>query len=266
MKQTTKQPYNYATCIGILMVLLILPTTILAIPDSDINDFKSSIRAQFKFDEYYNSTNPRALALTSYFNSSMYYYIVLRSSSPDIAPYDDYYIKFKCYGDAIATEFHTTDYDTWRTAGQISFKKQYLLISGDVAYDGTNLSDQATYCEIFNASGLVATNNAAYTTLTIELVPILSSGNVITLTYFCEDAARKSLISKEMDAIGSIIGINVNVFSSLWIIAQILAVILIVIGVPILAILLIRWAIYKITGKVIFQKKEQNTYEINEDE
>jgi len=49
---------------------------------------------------------------------------------------------------------------------------------------------------------------------------------------------------------------NINIFYTLFIVAQILAIIFVVIGIPILVFLMIRWTIWKTTGRRILAPRE----------
>lgn len=217
-----------------------------AIPESDLYNFKSSVRSYAKFDDYGGSTSTRSYEIKSFYNESDSFYFVVRASAGDIKPYDDFFLRVWCSGDSLPTEFHTTDYDSWVSNGQITFKRNFY-ISYTEMYDDVSVPAMMSGCEIYSASGLVVDGNAGYTTFYVDMVPILPTV-VITLDAFCTDERRVNLTGRLESGILLVLQNNTNFLYTMWIIVQVVAVIAIVIGVPVFILLMIRWAIWRITG------------------
>jgi hypothetical protein len=224
-----------------------------AIPESDIYKFKSAVRGYMTFDEFMgNSTDDRALVLKSFDNGSISFYVVLRANVGDAPPYDDFYVRMRCSGDALPLEFHTTDYASWNKVGQISFKRTYDV--GYVEqYDNLSMPAILSSCQIESASGLAVDGNLGYTDFYMEMVPILST-NVITLDEYCTGERRVNVTGNIKNSILLVLTNNVNFIYTLWILFQIMAVIIVVIGVPVMVLLLIRWALWRLAGFKLFER------------
>lgn len=235
---------------GVFAVLL--SGVVSAIPESDLYKFKSSVRGYAKFDEYGGSTSTRSYTIKSFYNESDSFYFVIRASVGDIKPYDDFFVRVWCSGDSLPTEFHTTDYDSWASNGQITFKRAYYTSYSEI-YDNLSITASKSGCEIYSASDLVVDGNAGYTMFYVDMIPVLPTA-VITLDQFCADEQRVNLTGRLTSGILIVLQNNVNFLYTLWIIVQVMAVIVIVIGVPVFILLMIRWAIWRITGFKLFDR------------
>lgn len=245
-----KNLVGFAAC---FMVVFFIVSSASAIPEEELYNFRSSVTGIFYFDEFNPPALTRIVYLDSLHNASLDYYVVIRKNVNDVKPYDDFFVSFLCGDDVIPTEFHTTDYSSWVETGQVSFKKSYFQITS-AAFPYGNLTSFYTYCYVVNANGLVTDNNVGYTQFNLDLVPVTTIA-VRTVASYCEEAAITDAINAEEDAIAGIVGNNINFFQTFFIIFQILAVVLVVLGVPIMIFLLIRWAIWKITGVRILERR-----------
>jgi len=239
-------------CLVAGVFALMFSGAVAAIPESDLYNFKSSVRSYAKFDDYGGSTSTRSYEIKSFYNESDSFYFVVRASAGDIKPYDDFFLRVWCSGDSLPTEFHTTDYDSWVSNGQISFKRNYYTSYNEI-YDNISISARKSGCEIYSATDLIVNNNAGYTTFYVDMVPILITP-VITFDQFCTDERRANITGSLKDGILIVLQNNTNFLYTLWIIFQVLAVIVIVIGVPVFILLMIRWAIWRITGFKLFER------------
>jgi len=238
------------------LALLALAQQSLAIPDSDIYNFRSSMTASFYFDDY-NPTNngysiTRYAALHAFFNESQYYYVIIRASEADSPPYDDFYISFTCDNDPDVA-FHTTDYTSWVESGQISFKRQFTF-SEYMSYANATMLSMLSYCTITNANSLVPDGNSGYTTFRLDLVPSTASA-VTTLEAYCDEASLHTAVDTELSTLASIVDVNIKFISTIFTVFQILAVIIVVLGIPIVVLLAIRFVIWKITGHRLFERE-----------
>jgi hypothetical protein len=225
-----------------------------AIPESDLYHFKSAVREYVPFDAYVaNMSHGRYYFLKQFWNSSDSYYMVLRVNAGDTPPYDDFFVRFICSGDSLPTEFHTTDYPSWVSDGQISVKRGYFYFYDEV-YDTVSIPAAISSCQILTASNLTVSGNAGYTTFNLELVPTLNT-IVITLDQFCSDRKRANLTGRIGAGILTVLENNVNFLYTLWIVFQVIGVIVIVIGVPVFVLLLIRWAVWRISGHKMFERR-----------
>lgn len=251
-----KKQLGLGVCIAALFFLAV---TVSAIPDTEIYNFKASATGIFLFDEHNptydgNHSIVRQIELYTFFNESQYYYIVIRKNPADVYPYDDFYISFACDLEPI-TAFHTTDYTSWVESGQISFKKRFTG-SYDVEYvNGTTLTANHGYCYVTESYGLTVNGNTGYTTFNVDLVPVTISA-VMTLESYCEEASLQDTITGELSAFENILANNLNFITTLFIIFEILAVVFVSLGIPIMVFMLVRWAIWKITGHRLLDRKE----------
>lgn len=241
-----------------IVAFCFLAFTVSAIPDTEIYNFRASATAVFLFDEYNPSYDGihdtlREIDLYVFFNESQYYYVLIRGVSADVSPYDDFFVSFSCDGEP-ATSFHTTDYTSWVESGQISFKKQFNPAIVTVDYGNATIDALYSYCQIYSANSLVVDGNSGYTQFNVDLVPVTTSA-VTTLERYCEEAALQDTITAELSAINTIFTNNVNFITTLFTVFQILALIFVVLGIPIMVLLLVRWVIWKVTGMRILERK-----------
>jgi hypothetical protein len=230
-----------------IVITLVLMTYASAIPESDINKFRASGRETMKFDAYTN--NSRTVEVRSFQQSSSTFYLVFRANPGDVAPYDDFYVRFECDGDVIPAEFHTTDYPSWVATGIVSIGRTYRY-NGTIMYINATwgmLDAQWSSCRIISATGLVVIGNAGYATFNVETVPVLGTV-VITLDLLCADEKRANLTAQVVDGIFSVFNVNLDILNIAFIILQTLAVIFVVIGVPATIFLLIRWVVWRMSG------------------
>jgi len=248
-----KKLFGLGMCFAALFFLAV---TASAIPDTEIYNFKASVTGIFKFDEYnyYNNnySMTRTVQLYTFFNESQYYYAIVRANPADVSPYDEFDITFFCDGEPY-TSFTTTDYTSWVESGQISFKKRFGSITTR-SYGNSTLSANEAYCTIISASGLVVDGNVGYTTFNLDIVPVTTTA-VTTVESYCEEEALRDTVTAELAAIDTIFNTNVNFVTTLFIVFQILAIVAVVLGVPILLFMLLRWAIWKITGIRILERR-----------
>ena len=236
----------------VLLVSLVLASSVSAIPEADLDKFRASGRYYALFDTFAGN-DTQYFTAKAFHNDSDNFYIVFRANVGDAPPYDDFYISFNCLGDGIPTEFHTTDYPSWEEAGFVTFLKGYEFEVQEY-YDGVNISMSWSYCSLNSATSLVTSGNNPYTTFYVEVVPVLDT-KVMTLEMYCSDEGRNALIDQLRNGIWSVLEKNVNFLYTIWIVFQIIAVILVVLGIPILIFMLIRWAVWRVSGHKLFERR-----------
>jgi hypothetical protein len=243
---------------SLVLFLFILSIPVQAIPDTDIYNFRAVGSQTFVFDEYCTGSEcNRTIRLKSFHNFSNSFYIMFRHHTGDAEPYDSYNIEFRCSGDALPLAFNTNDYAGWEERGIISFKREFGTYVDGNSYDNITIDTHYSDCEIISANSLTVDGNTGYTTFTVEVVPILDAGSVTTVQTYCETEARNDLIANLQSGIWTVLENNINFFFTIWIIAQTLGIILVVIGIPVLVFLMIRWAIWKVTGIKLLERKEK---------
>lgn len=237
--------------LGLALVMSIIMIQFVdAIPEADIYMFRASARAIMKFDDYVNITDVRFVNLKTFHNDSAYYYMVIRANPGDVAPYDDFYLRFQCQGDALSTELHTTDYTSWTESGMISFKRQFNNPYIE-QYDGVPIDAQSAWCQIYSADDLIVNGNTGYTKFYVEMVPLLYQ-RVQTIEDYCGEEERVELVDNIQFGIQSVLQNNIDFLSVNWVIFQIIAMIAVVLGIPVMLFMLIRWAMWRIAGIRIF--------------
>lgn len=240
-----------------LIITLLSVSSVSAIPEADIDKFKSSGRSTFLFDDYANLSFVRDLGVKSFPENVLdmeSYYVVIRRNAGDALPYDDFFVRYQCSGDATPIELHTTDYPSWVENGIVtSIKRNYYFTGESEYYDNSTINVSYAWCQVYSATDLVVDNNAGYTEFYFEIVPVHEQF-VVTVPSWCGDDARADLITGLQTGIGSVLENNANFVYTLWIVFQIIAVILIVLGIPVLIFMLIRWAIWRISGFKILER------------
>lgn len=243
-----------------IFFLAVAPSFAAAIPESDLYYFQGASRDTFKFDSYFNGTASRATTLNALHNASSSYYIVIRANAGDVFPYDDFSVQFHCIGDGVDTFVRTIDYPSWVASGQVSMKRSYVLEINRTYGNVTGNIKQAT-CEIVSAGDLIPSNNTGYTTFNFELVP-LTQTKVVTVQAACEDEARGTLIGNLVNGTVNVVSNNVNIITTFWIVVQIVAIVFIFIGIPVLLLLFIRWVIFKVAGRKILWGGDESIHNV----
>jgi len=238
--------------LSVMLAVMLVPT-VLAIPESDSDSFRTSFRRNVQLDAYYNSSFLQSIGMQVYaLNLSTSYYFVMRRNPADIYPYDDMNVCFICTADYLDTCFYTRDYPSWTENGQISFLKTgYAEVNR--TYNGTVRVVDFVQCTVKSVTDVSYDGNGAYAYLMAEMIPRINT-QFTTIQRQCETDSAQAVIAKELEGINTVIGVNVNVWNTLFIMFQINAVIFVVFVIPVMIFLMLRWFIFKITGHKMLER------------
>lgn len=251
-KYNNKVMMGKVLLVSLVFILLLLPTA-LAIPTGVADDFKLTVREQVDIDAYWNSSERRIVILDTYFNLSSSYYITIRKNPADVYPYDNFKVCLECYGDYIDTCVYVDDYSSWVQNGQISFFQSEMLQTTHT-FGNLTVNMSRGYCFIDELSDFTLENNGEYSYIYVELIPLLDV-KFTTINTYCETKSANDLITAELTGIQNVFDVNVNFFYTLYIMFQIIALITVVIGAPIMVFVMIRWMVWKVTGHKMLERR-----------
>ena len=237
--------------VSLAFFLLLLPMAF-AIPSGVADEFKMTIREKVDIDDYWNSSERRIVVLDSYFNLSSSYYVVLRRNPADAYPYDNFRVCIECYGDYLPTCIYAKDYPSWVQNGQISFFRSDMFRT-EYTFGNLTINMSRGYCFIDELDDFTLENNGEYPYVYLELIPLLDV-RFTTINTYCETKSARDLITAELTGIGTVISANVNIIYTLYLMFQIIAIVLVTIGAPILIFLMIKWAVWKISGHKLLER------------
>jgi hypothetical protein len=241
-----------ATVLGVLLAVMLMPS-VFAIPESDSDSFRTSFRRQIQLDAYYNSSWYQTIAVQVFQgNLSPSYYFVVRRNPADAFPYDDMQVCFACQGDYLDTCLYTTDYPSWNENGQISFlRSDYAEVNR--TYNGTIRSVNYARCSVISVTDVGYDGNGAYAYIIAEMIPRITL-QFTTIQRQCETDSAKAVIAEELEGINVVVSTNVDIWSTLFIMFQIGAVIFMVFVLPLMVFIMIKWVVFRVTGHKILER------------
>ena len=240
-----------AIVLAVMLAVMLIPS-VMAIPESDSDTFRTSFRRQVQLDSYYTSSWYQHVGLQVFTGVSTDYYFIVRKNPADVYPYDNMKVCFACAGDYLDTCIYTRDYPSWTENGQISFlRSDYAEVNR--TYNGTIRSVNYARCSVNSVADVTYDGNGAYSYIIIEMIARVSN-QFTTIQRQCETDSAQAVIAKEMAGINTVIGTNVNVFFTLFLMFQIGAVIFVVFVLPIMIFLMMKWFVYKITGHKMLER------------
>jgi hypothetical protein len=240
-----------AIVLAVMLAVVLIPS-VMAIPESDSDTFRTSFRREVQLDSYYNSSWYQHVGLQVFTGVSSNYYFVMRRNPADMYPYDDMKVCFACAGDYLDTCIYTRDYPSWTENGQISFlRSDYAEVNR--TYNGTIRAVSYARCSVNTVADVSYDGNGAYSYIIVEMIPRIST-QFTTIQRQCETDSAQAVISEELEGISTVISTNVSIWYTLFLMFQIGAVIFVVFVLPIMVFLMMKWFVYKITGHKMLER------------
>jgi hypothetical protein len=235
---------------ALLMCILIVPCLGQSVegaisPLAPLFTFEMSVQGEVWLDG-----NATEIELVTLHESSSSWLLYLRRNSADVYPYDNISISISCNDASSPTTFYSTDYTDWVNNGSIAVNFNFQDESYDIYYNEIDFTGKQSDCEI-SADSVAFYNNSAYNTIDVEMIPYLGVLEFISCTGV--DSAQIG-IADEMNSMTTMMA---DIWDIAWIVYSIGIVVVGVFGIPILVFMLIRWAIYKLSGIKLIERKER---------
>jgi hypothetical protein len=169
----------------------------------------------------------------------------------DASPYDNLSVTLEC--DGSSTTFDTIDYSQWESDGVLSIEFPYGDESYDVQYNEVTFTGKYSRCEVSVSDygvGSYVNNTGNYTSLGVEMIPYLAVVEFINCS--AVDTAEMNIIAD----LTSLVEMMQDVWTLLWLVYSIFIMVFAVFMIPIFIFILIRWAIYRITGFRLVERRD----------
>lgn len=234
-----------------ILALIISPTFATAdlSPNAPTNSFEMAIEQVVRIDG-----DAGSMSLVSFHESSQNWVLFFRHATADVSPYDNLKLTFTCNGQT-SSPINTTQYDQWVDDGILSIEFPYDDLNYPVTYNERDFTGKYSRCDImiedYNASSYLGNNTGSYTGLTVEMIPFLS---VIEFVNCTGESFVEIGITNELSGI---VTMMTDAWSIAWVIYSIFIVVFAVFMIPIFVFILIRWAIFRITGYRLIERKDR---------
>jgi len=199
---------------------------------------------------YMNSSVTTTMQINAFHGSSETWKFYIEGLGSDNPPYDNITIQVDCTSGDSAV-FDTTDYPEWVEHGYLEIPLIYEDEDDVIRYNSIPLESKTVRCD-FTALGFNFTNNTAYNTRKIHMIPYLASIEFIECTGFDDNFG----ISFTGDVM-TLVTMMEDCWEIAWYTYSIFAIIFVVIGVPLLVFIILRWAIYRLTGYKLIERRER---------
>jgi hypothetical protein len=199
---------------------------------------------------YINDT-PFDLGLMAFHGSSSNWILFYKHNDFDDPPYDNLSLTVECNGESPVT-FQTTAYQDWVDYGVLSIEFPYAAGSVGVTYNSVSFTGKFSRCSVSVADYPSSYDNNTYTYnyIDAEMIPFLNTLEFVT----CTDAGNAEI--SILDEIDMLVTMMSGFWTIAWLVFSILIVVVGVFMVPIFVFILIRWAIYRLSGFRLIERKE----------
>lgn len=193
------------------------------------------------------------LDIFAFHQSSVSWVLFFRNNPVDIYPYDNLSVTVEC-DDMGAVSFDLTEYQSWVNEGILSVLMSYDDASESINYNDVVFTAKNSECLISigdHGAGSYVNNSHTYSTLEVEMIPYLSTMEDIDCSDV--DSAELTIVNE----LSLITGMMVGSWNILWLIYSIFIVIFAVFMIPISIFILMRWAIFRLTGFKLVERKDR---------
>lgn len=236
---------------GILLAVIALclvPTMVGADlnPNVPLVQFEMSVRRLYVINDA-----PAKVDILSFHQSSQNWMLYLENDIFDDYPYDNLTLNIACDGQSVSVD--TTDYDEWVDNGTLSITFPYGDDVYQISYNDVTFGASRSDCELsvsdYGASSYV-NNTYDYTVIEMQLLPLLSTVEFVNCSYADTDEIG---IINELSSIATILS---DFWEIAWLVYSIFIIIFAVFMIPIFIFILIRWALYRLTGYKLVERRE----------
>lgn len=234
-----------------LLALCLVPALVSAdiSPNIPTTRFETSASKQI-----YLGSSDIDMDIIAFHQSSQNWILYFEHSQSDIYPYDNLTLSIDCNDQLVSVD--TTDYSDWVDDGVLSITFPYAEDDYPITYNEVSMTASRSECELsisdYGASSYV-NNTQNYTFIYVEMIPILAVLEFVNCSSV--DTAEIQIMT-ELDTV-------VAVFSDFWEIAWLVyslcIIIFAVFMIPIFIFILIRWALFRLTGYKLVERRDRGS-------
>ena len=193
------------------------------------------------------------MALLVFHESSQNWILFFRHAAYDEAPYDNLSVVVMC-NDMSPVGFDTAAYSQWVSEGILSIEFGYQDTGYPVTYNERAFTGKYSKCYVALAdygAGSYMNNTWNYTKLGVEMIPYLSTVEFLD----CGDVESPELATA--NELSSVVTMMTDAWTILWLVWSIFIVIFAIFMIPIFIFIILRWAIFRITGIRLVEHKDE---------
>jgi hypothetical protein len=206
----------------------------------------------FETGSYYrvfiNDTEPLKLDVVGFHQYGKTWYLFFRHNELDVPPYDNLSISVQCNGETSPTLFPTDFYSEWNSAGELTLSFDFYEKNVAIPYNSHLIYGDISSC-IVSVDSILFDNNSAYDYIDVETIPLIS----ILENYDCSGVESSSITIA--DSMSSFFGWMGDIWTISWYVYSMGLAIFAVFGIPMFVFLAIRYAIYKILGYKVVERR-----------
>lgn len=200
---------------------------------------------------YTNSSITTSMLINSFHGSSETWQLHIEPITEDKVPYDNITISIDCTSGDSAV-FSTLDYSTWVNHGYIRIPLVYEAATSTIHYNSIPLEADTVRCDFRVLYINQSNNTVAYHRRYFQMIPYYISLEYVDCTGF-DDNFGISFSGQ----VTTVVTMMEESWSILHTVYSIAIIIFTIIGVPILVFIILRWAIYRITGHKLIEGRER---------
>jgi len=199
---------------------------------------------------YLNGSITSTMTLNSFHATSETWKLYINANTNDVPPYDNLTWTVTCSSGESAT-FDTLEYSSWVNDGYIEITLNYEDDDETLHYNSIPLSAKTVTCD-YTISAWNATGNTDNYRMWVEMIPYYATIEFIDCTGFDDNFG----ISFTGD-VTTLVTMMEDGWEIAWYTYSIFMIIFTVIGVPLLVFIILRWAIYRLTGYKLIERRER---------
>lgn len=237
-----------AILIPLVLMLLVIPSA-----QAVVNPLVTVFAFESAWSGYVvlNHAESEKPYIYSYHQYSDTWYLYIKSNPHDDPPYDNLTISVQCNDASSPTVFPTTFYQDWNDTGELVFSFPYGEDQIAITYNDHIIYGDVGWCDLSVTShgGSFINNSLSYNYLEMKMIPLISSFEDLDCSNV--DSATVGIAT----GLTSLVTYNADLWEIAWLFYSIMILILATFGVPILLFMAIRFAIYRITGHKILERR-----------
>jgi len=225
--------------LAVMFSLLLSFSSVSAIdPYASVFSFEFTNQRDIFIDDAENAV----VSIMAFHESSQGWILYIRHNDTDALPYDELQFSFTCDGLG-SGEFNTTAYASWNSTGSIDLNMEYGDSDYVIAYNSVPFSGKYTRCSInITSTPSSFINNSAYDIVQVETIPLLATLEFLS----CDETVTPSILL--VNQMSSFVDMNSDMWTITWYVYSIFIIILALFGIPMLAFMLIRFVVFRLSG------------------
>lgn len=197
-----------------------------------------------------NSSLTSSMAIHSFHATSETWLLQIKSGRTDDVPYDR--VEFRVTCDGNTATFNTTDYSLWNLYGFVQIPMEYASETEEISYNNVTFDSQVSLCDFTILDWNFTNNTVNYTYMEVNMIPYIASIEIVDCTGYESSTAIQ--ISESISITASLME---DAWDIIWLVYSIVMIIFAIIGIPLFVFIIIRWAIARLTGYKLIERRER---------